>query len=397
MRVSTSQIFSASLSQINSSLNEVVRLNQVNSSQKRINAPSDDPSGMARVVNLRSYDSALARYADTCSTADSYLSLADTQLAKASEKITSALEQVEQASTGTYTTTQMRQMSTELSGYLDALLSMANSKMGDDYVFGGDELGSSAFEAGLGVTVTGEDMAASDVASVTGEADTTIAVRFTSDGTVGADSLTYEYSIDGGETWTGGTLAASSSSLTIGDCQVTLATGASLTASDGEGGGSSFLVREAIFYTGGDKAMSVDISQGVAVDMTSVGSGIFGGVDPDTGQAFSGANLFENICECIAYMDQGDSDKVAEYLEKISAAQERLETGAAGVGSRETKIDAVNSSITQIRSVTSSSISGEEDADLTKVLVDLKQANYVYESVLSSTSNIMQMSLLDYL
>ncbi|MES9995793.1 flagellar hook protein [Desulfovibrio aminophilus] len=397
MRVSTSQIFSASLLQLNSSLSDVVRLNQINTSQKRINAPSDDPSGMAKVVNLRSYDSALARYADTCSTADSYLSLADTQLAKASEKITSALEVAEQASTETYTTTQMRQMSTELSGYLDAILSIANSKMGEDYVFGGDDLNSSAFEMGLGATVTGEDMSASDVLSVTGEADTTIAVRFTSDGTVGASSLTYEYSIDGGETWTSGTLASGASSLDLGGCQVALASGASLTASDGEGGGCEFLVRKAVYYTGGDQAMSVAISQGVEVDMTSVGSDIFGGVDPDTGQAYSGANLFESICECIAYMDMGDSDKVADCLETISAAQERLETGAAGIGSRETKISAVESSISQIRSVTTTSISGEEDADLTQVLVELEQANYVYEAVLSSTSSIMKMSLLDYL
>jgi flagellar hook-associated protein 3 FlgL len=50
-----------------------------------------------------------------------------------------------------------------------------------------------------------------------------------------------------------------------------------------------------------------------------------------------------------------------------------------------------------ISEVTDNSISSLEDADATQILIELEQANYIYEAVLSSTSDIMQMSLLDYL
>lgn len=395
MRISTSQIFSTSLKQLNSSLVDVTKLNAMNSSQKRINQPSDDPAGMGTVINLRAYNQRLAAYADNCAVASDYLSLADEVLSKASETVTAALELAEQGSTGTYTADELTSMSTEMKGYLETLLAIANTTMGDDSVFGGDELEDSPYSPGLGVTLTDDDLDSGDILSVTGEADSTIAVRFDSDGQVGVDGLSYSYSLDGGTTWTSGTLASGASTLDLGTCQVTLASGASVNVASN--GGSQFLVRLAVLYTGSDQAMEVDISKGVTTDMTSVGSDIFGGLDAETGQAYSGGNLFEAICDCIAYLDMGDSEGVADCLEAISAGQETLLTGAAKIGGQENKISYVEASLSQIQGVVTSGISREEDADATQILVELEQANYIYEAVLSSTSQIMGMSLLDYL
>ncbi|HBR06252.1 MAG TPA: flagellar hook-associated protein 3 [Desulfovibrio sp.] len=397
MRVSTSQIFSASLSQINSALYDVTRLNLMTSSQKKINTPSDDPSGMAAVINLRDYSSALSRYTDNCSTAGNYLSEADSVLSQASEVVTSIMELAEQGSTETYTTEELRMMAEEMEGYLESLMALANSTFGDDYIFGGDDTDSSAFTMGLGITVTGDGLASSaSFLSVSGSIDSAIAVRFTEDGTVGADALDYEYSLDGGETWTEGVLASGASTLDLGDCQVELVSGITVNAASDDEEGTEFLVRDAVYYEGSGEAMSVTVSDGIDVDMTSVGSEIFGGLD-STGTAYSGSNLLEAVASCLAYMEAGDYEGVASCLESLRAGQEQLLAGASSVGARETKVSTMEESLGVISEVTDNSISSLEDADATQILIELEQANYIYEAVLSSTSDIMQMSLLDYL
>ncbi|EGB16264.1 flagellar hook-associated protein 3 [Pseudodesulfovibrio mercurii] len=397
MRISTAQIYSLSLNQMNSALNDVTKLTIMNASQKQVNSPSDDPAGMGRIVELSGYGNSLTGYIDNCGVALDYLGTADDVLGTASETITAALELAEQASTETYTDEELDMMALEMQGYLDALYAIANTQVGSDSIFAGDDTGDNAYEMGLGVTLSNDALAASDFVSLTGEVDDTVAVRFTSSGTVGTDALDYEYSTDGGDTWTSATLAAGDTVLDLGDAQVELAASTAVTAADDDGGGSLFYLRPACVYTGSAKAMSVGISESTSVDMNSVGSDIFGGVDPSTGQAYGSPNLFETLSDCIVHMQNGDSEAVAQCLEDLGDCHETVETGAADIGARENKITYTQTSLSLVKSLTTNSISSIEDADATQLVVELEQANYVYEAVLSTSSSIMSMSLLDYI
>ena len=397
MRISTAQIFSMSLTQLNTSLNDVTELTIMNASQKKVNSPSDDPAGMGKIVELSGYSNTLTGYIDNCSTALDYLETADDVLSTASETITAALELAEQASTETYTDEELRMMALEMQGYLDALYAIANTQMGSDSIFAGDDTGDNAYEMGLGVTLVNDSLSNAGFVSLTGSVDDTVAVRFTSNGTVGTDALTFEYSTDGGDTWTTGTLAAGDTVLDLGDAQVELATGTAITAADDDGNGSQFYLREACVYTGGSKAMSVSVSDNTSADMTTVGSDIFGGVDQATGQAYDSPNLFETLSDMIVYMQTGNSDAVAECLDNLGDCHETVETGAAGVGARENMITYTQTSLSLVQTLTANSISNIEDADATQLVVELEQANYVYEAVLQTSSSIMSMSLLDYI
>ncbi|QGY39553.1 flagellar hook-associated protein 3 [Pseudodesulfovibrio cashew] len=395
MRISTSQIFSQSLTQLNSSLNDVAKLNEINSSQKRINRPSDDPAGMGQVVELRAYDQTLSGYVDNCGVASDYLSTADEVLNDASEIIAAAMELAEQGASETYTETQLQAMALEMESYLESLFAIANTQTGSDYLFAGDDIGDNAYEFGLGVTLPGETLSNASFVELSGEVDSTVTVQFTSDGTIGTDAIDYQYSTDNGETWTTATLAAGDTVLDLGDAQVEMATGTVVSAADGEGEGE-FYLRQAVVYTGSDTAMSVSISENTSVDMTTVGSTIFGGLD-DTGTPYDGANLFETISDCIVCLETGDYDGVADCLEVLGDAHEVVETGAANLGARETKVSYTEQSLSLVQSLTANSISREEDADATQIIVELEQANYVYEAVLNSSADIMKMSLLNYI
>ncbi|MDD3311596.1 flagellin [Pseudodesulfovibrio sp.] len=398
MRISTSQIYSQSLLQMNAALSDIAELNSMTSSQKKLNRPSDDPTGMGKVIELRAYNSALSGYSDNCTVCGEHLSLADEALSQASEQITAAKEVAEQGSTETYTAVQLQAMAIEMEGYLDSLMTIANTKFSaQDYVFGGDDSGEAPYEKGLGVTLPNDSLTRADFVSLTGELDSSIAVRFDSDGAVGTDELTYSYSTDYGETWTTATLAAGDTTLDLGAAQAELASGAAVTAADDDGNGTQFHLREAVVYTGSENAMSVAISESTDVDMNSVGGEIFGGVDGSTGLAYDGDNLFETISDCIVYLENGDYDGVADCLAKLGDAHENVETAAADIGARENKTTYIGSAISVVKSVTANNISGIEDADSAQLVVELEQANYVYEAVLSSSSDIIKMSLLNYI
>lgn len=393
MRISTSQIFSQSLNQLNSALNDVTELTMMNASQKRINSPSDDPAGMGRVMELSAYGESLSGYIENCAVADEYLALADEVLVQASEIITAVMEQAEQGATETYTETQLEMMALEMSSYLESLYALANTDQGTDAIFAGNDIEASAYTVGLGVTLPEGTLSNASFTSFTGETDSTIRVRFDSDGEIGTDAVDYSYSTDNGETWTSATLAAGDTVLDLGTAQADMLAGTDVTASEDD----AFMVRQAMVYTGSDTALNVAVSEGSSVDMNTVGSTIFGGVDAATGQAYSEPNLFEAISDCIVWLETGDYDAVAESLEDIRTAHEHVETGAANIGAREDKVTYIETSLSLVKEITTNSISREEDADAAQLIIELEQANYVYEAVLSTSSEIMNMSLLNYL
>lgn len=397
MRISTAQIYSLTLNQINSALNDVTELTIMNSSQKKVNSPSDDPAGMGKMVELSGYKQSLTSHLDNCGVALEYLGTADDVLSTASENITAAEELAEQAATETYSDKELQMMALEMQGYLEALYAMANTQMGADSIFAGDDTGDNAYAMGLGVTLANDSLSDGDFVSLSGEVDGTVAVRFTSDGIVGSDALDYEYSTDGGETWTTGSLASGDTVLDLGDAQVELAASTAVTAADDDGGGSQFYLRPACVYTGSSQAMSVAVSDTTSEDMNTVGSDIFGGVDQTTGRAYDSPNLFETLSDCIVYMENGDTDAVAQCLEDLGDCHETVETGAAGVGARENKITYTQTSLSLVKTLTANAVSSIEDADAAQLVAELEQAKYVYQAVLSTSSSIMSMSLLDYI
>lgn len=397
MRISTSHIYSQSLRYMNSALNDVTELNMMNASQKRINRPSDDPAGMGKVVELNAYGQSLSGYIDNCSVSSEYLNLADETLIQASENITAASELAEQAATETYTDQQLEMMASEMESYRDSLYAIANTRSGTDSVFAGNDLEADAYSIGLGVTQTGDLLSNASFTDFTGETDSSIYVRFDSDGEIGTDDLNYRYSTDNGETWTSATLTAGDTELDFGDCQMNLAAGTDIVTADGDGNGTEFVIRQAMQYTGSNTPMTVAISESTEIDMTSVGSSIFGGVDSATGQPSPTPNLFETISDCIVYMELGDHEGVAQCLEDLRVAHEGVEAGAANIGARENKISYTQQALGLVKDITTNSISREEDADAAQILVELEQANYVYEAVLNTSADIMRMSLLNYI
>lgn len=499
MRISQNMIYSNSLRYMNTSLLQLTKANEQNSTQLRINRPSDDPSGYSQARQLDSVIAGLDQYASNIDTAKAWLNQADSTLVSASTLMTSIKGLATQAATGTLSDANRMQIASEVRAYFEQMVTLANTQVSGNSIFGGQKTRGPAFVQTLHASVNDSTLTQDAVESVAGDSATSVMVQFTSAGEVGGTSdIGYRYSSDGGSTWTAATLAAGERTLNLGGASVTLKAGSEVTETGG-GSGTSLVVRPSALYLGDDNDgaairaygatasqvnatasgvfagnvsvridaaatlpgsvsysysldgganwvegntgsggrlqvpggyleltagggntlsagdmftvvpntadISVDIGPNGSVVMNNVGKDVFGGLYKEAGAsnatpvfgADSGTNLFEVVGDLIGCLETNDMDGVGDALEKLTTAQAHLESCAASVGARENKLDFADNTVAVLRDNAVSQLSSVEDADLSQLLLELAKYQYAYQSVLSSSSRIMGMSLLNYI
>lgn len=278
MRVSQRQRFTFFINNMNDSLTELMELNIQAASQKRINRPSDDPVGTARVLGHRDTIKALEQYKTNANDAKGWLNIADNTLIEVNTILTRFRELAEQAATGTVGADNREQISYEARQLFDQLLNMANTQFEGKYIFGGHKTTTQAFEKRLWLTSNDENLASQSF-SIAGDSETTVLVRFLNSGAVGTDQLSYEYSADGGKTFTTATLASNSNvlNLTGAGVRLTLASGASVSAYDSNqvgANGSWLWIRPTAQYMG-DDVDNIDIANFGNSTLGTLASGTF--------------------------------------------------------------------------------------------------------------------------
>jgi flagellar hook-associated protein 3 FlgL len=201
MRVSLRNQYSNFLYNLQNTQSRLMELNQHASSQKRINRPSDDPVGTARVLDYRSSLAAIDQYRANIDTAKGWLNLADETMLQTSAILTKLKGLAEQGATGTMTGSDREATAYEVRQLFDQLINLANTRYEGKSIFGGHKFEQSAFEQGLMVY----DQDGKTLGLAEGAADRSITVQFLgtegSTATVGDAAIDCRYSSDGGATW----------------------------------------------------------------------------------------------------------------------------------------------------------------------------------------------------
>ena len=212
--------------------------------------------------------------------------------------------------------------------------------------------------------------------------------------------MTYSYSTDGGATWvTGNTAESWVFEVPGGSLALTLASGA--TASGASASGASLAVGEQFVITPYDADIDLAISPTGSVTINNVGKDIFGGLyqapGEDTATATADPNLLEAVGRLIGALEVNDTATIGECLEAIRSAQATVEKAAASVGARESRLEWAAASLTTQSDNATTAASSIEDVDLTTLMVKLEAASTVYQSVVETSTNILQMCLINYL
>ncbi|MCY7346003.1 MAG: flagellar hook-associated protein FlgL [Pyrinomonadaceae bacterium] len=104
---------------------------------KRINRASDDPNGAEAVLNLRTSQKQIEQFQRSAQTVNTKLTTADNSLESYQISLDRTRSAISQGLTGTTTQEARNVLATELESLRDRILNIANSKSGDEYVFGG--------------------------------------------------------------------------------------------------------------------------------------------------------------------------------------------------------------------------------------------------------------------
>lgn len=205
MRVAQQSIYGSIVRQNNAALSRLMETNLQSSTQKRINAPSDDPNGAAVVLQTRCDISQLTQYKRNITSAEGWLTQSDSALSSVSTLITSIKGYAEQGATGSVTEENRGEIASAVRQYFQQLISLANTEYNGQSLYAGQKVDTEAFTQQL--WMNSNDTAFDAAVAVpnggftlTGSSDSTLLVQFMSTDTVTHQPI-FQYSNDGGTTW----------------------------------------------------------------------------------------------------------------------------------------------------------------------------------------------------
>lgn len=159
------------------------------------------------------------------------------------------------------------------------------------------------------------------------------------------------------------------------------------------------------FYVRPQRAdVELNIGSNATIVINNIGSDVFGGIyeapfatDGPQPVGTEGRNMFEVIGAAIAALETNSQTGAQVALDELNGVMEHVVSKRTTVGARGNRVTATLDQVETLTMDESDRLSGLEDADISELLTRLAQQQLAYQSVLKSSSMIMQMSLMNFL
>ncbi|OWA36179.1 flagellar hook-associated protein 3 [Saccharibacillus sp. O16] len=169
IRMTSNMMSSTLLGNLNRNMYNMDSLENQISSGRKISKPSDDPVGVTYALRYRSQLAGNEQFQRSTDSAQSWLDETDSQMGSASDVMTRLKELMVQASTGTYSDTDMQAAANEVEQLKKQLVDIGNSKFGGKFIFNGQDYGSIPYPVADGTDYSQIDTDNSAVKYVIGE------------------------------------------------------------------------------------------------------------------------------------------------------------------------------------------------------------------------------------
>ena len=147
MRIADKMQYNQVNQNVTKNRSEMAELQNQAASQKRINKPSDDPLGSARVLAARTEERGNQQYIKNINNAKSFLEFTDQSLAELSEIMMRAKELAISQSNDASGNEQSRQVTaSEIEQIYHQSVQIGNRKLGERFIFGGTKTQSAPFD-----------------------------------------------------------------------------------------------------------------------------------------------------------------------------------------------------------------------------------------------------------
>ncbi len=137
MRITNKMFYDRFLSDMRKNLESIFISNEQISTGKKINRPSDDPTVMSRIVGYKTQISAIGEYKKAINSAKSSFEALDSSMSNLNSALIRVKELALQGATGTTDPNSKVMISKEVDILLKTAIDIANTKVGDKYIFSG--------------------------------------------------------------------------------------------------------------------------------------------------------------------------------------------------------------------------------------------------------------------
>jgi flagellar hook-associated protein 3 FlgL len=432
----------------------LARAQEVVTSGRRINHIADDPTGATRAMDLRGFENTVAQYKRNIDNTLPFLEQADSAFDDVVQRMTRAKELTVQMANDVYSPLERRAAGHEVRQILEHLLSVANTKVENRFLFGGFINGAPPFtETASGVSYSGDN---GDIRIQT-NASSTLSINFP------GSQVFQGAGVSGGqgifdilrdlESLLNGQSAPNALSLAV-NLNDAIAAGAGFSPVDAVGieapaatflGESDFTTTVTVFDskgTGHDLTFlfaktgpttynyrvvvnSAEITGGTAGNLYQVApqgtlefnaggtlnagastlnpislTGLANGASDITIAAadlsFAGSTQLAQPSEALT-LNQTNIGGYATQLGRIDAAIDQVLTFRAGVGARLNTAQQTSDALEVLRTRTLAERSKIEDADVLAAYSDFARLQNAFDAALQSAAQVLRPTLLDFL
>jgi flagellar hook-associated protein 3 FlgL len=397
MRVATSMVYSS----IRSNLSDIIRgLNDASKTVitgKRINTLSDDPMGMVNATGIKSTLKGLDQLERGLSLGKTWLTASESALTQAQNLVSEAKTLAIQMANSPISSSNRENAAIMVQHHLEQLVSLANTRVGDRYIFSGNHTDTPPFAL---------------------EADGSIVRK--EDGSVRyqGDNQPFAIKTEGGSTLTIGgdgdavfsrifdTLANFREALDGGSVTITMG------ADEGDADTAAGTVDRTRITIGGEALTVVFTDTGYdnwdeiddltkLADLLNQQEGLTATKVGDTQlklETAAGVTLAIADGGILAGSDAvGNVNDVNTAMDALDIDFEDLNSQITAVGSKMIRLDMKFTMYQELKINGTERLSALEDADIIAAITHLEQMQLSYQAALSSSSKLMSTSLLDYL
>lgn len=364
MRVSDKMNQSRVLGNIQKNRSELSDLQNQAATMKRINKPSDDPIGAAKVLSNRTENKNLEQFDRNILFAKTFLENSEATLAQLSESVVRAKELALQAANDTNGGTPRAMIAEEVSQIYNSIVEMSNRRFGDRYIFAGHKTMEAPFSQ------KGDYSGDRGQIQIQNHKGQFVPMNLTGAQVFLGEDLGFGGSIKKNE-----------------DAPRTLTELQEYKISE---------IQNDIENKLNEKHKEIESRAPTSVNRAQRLEGKDSQLQ-DKIDAHAGVNIFSLVGGLEAALRSNDKEGIQKALEPLDQALNQINLARAEIGGRLNQMQATSDGIQQniIDNKTQNSLI--EDADLFKVMTDLNKSDTALKATLETANKVMNQSLLDFL
>lgn len=358
MRVSDKMQQTQVINNLNKNRSELSNLQNQASSLKKVTKPSDDPTGVSRILQNRTESQNMTQFDKNIFLGKSFLETTETALTQMGEVIVRAKELALQAANDTNSGMPREMIASEVEQLYNSIVELSNRRFGDRYIFAGHKTTEPPF------TKEGQFKGDNGQIQIQNLEGQFMPINLVGSQVFLGEDLSY-----------GGNVSREQNiPLTVEDLQ-------------------KFKIDqiEAEFLK--DEAQAHQIETRGPANVGSVQR--VSERDPVTDAR--GVNVFQTIMGLEAALRTNDKLGIQDSLETLDQALNQVNLARAEVGGRTNQLLATSESIQRAIVDNKAYNSQIEDADVFQVMTEINKSNQTLEATLSTSQKFLSQSLLDFL